>query len=163
MIIEEYLGYLSQLRSRKAGRLQAGSGDTIKAEGKTLALAMKRLKAQEDRVTDAYIHEVMDLERYSDEMDKLRRQREQLERGTKELAQRERQQQDSGRALEHLDRFCRQVATGLDAMNFEERQQLLRLVVERITVEDGRVRIETIIPTGNDDKLRTRRGELVEP
>ena len=40
---------------------------------------------------------------------------------------------------------------------------LLRLVVERITVEDGQVRIETVIPTGNDDvQLRTRHPEPVE-
>ena len=100
--------------------------------------------------------------RYGNEMNKLRLQREQLDHATKELAQREGQQRDSREALEHLERFCRQVAIGLDAMTFEERQQLLRLVVERITVEDGRVRIETIIPTDNDDKLRTRRAEPVE-
>ena len=49
-------------------------------------------------------------------------------------------------------------------MTFEERQQLLRLVVERIMVEEGKVRIETVIPTDQDsDKLRNVRGELVEP
>ena len=48
-------------------------------------------------------------------------------------------------------------------MTFEERQKLLRLVVERITVEDRRVRIETVIPTGNDDvQLRARHPEPVE-
>jgi hypothetical protein len=47
-------------------------------------------------------------------------------------------------------------------MSFEERQQLLRLVVERVCVEDGRVFVETILPTCDDDKLRTHRGELVE-
>ena len=65
---------------------------------------------------------------------------------------------------DETERFCNQVAKGLEAMTFEERQQLLRLVVERITVEDGRVRVETIITTGQDDvKLCKHRGELVEP
>ena len=49
-------------------------------------------------------------------------------------------------------------------MTFEERQQLLRLVVERVTVEDERVTVETVIPTRGDDvKLRNRRSEPVEP
>jgi len=48
----------------------------------------------------------------------------------------------NSRALEHLERFCRQVSQGLETLTFEERQQLLRLVVERITVDNGRIRIE---------------------
>ena len=49
-------------------------------------------------------------------------------------------------------------------MTFEERQDLLRLLVDRITVGDETVRVETIIPSGDDHgQLRTRRGEPVEP
>ena len=52
---------------------------------------------------------------------------------------------------------------GLDALTFEERQQLLGLLVDKVTVEDGRARIETVIPTTGLDKLRSPCGELVEP
>ena len=62
----------------------------------------------------------------------------------------------------HLEQFCHQVAQGLDALTFEERQQLLRLVVESITVGNGRVRVETVIPTRQDNLLNLG-GELVEP
>ena len=40
-------------------------------------------------------------------------------------------------------------------MTFDERQQLLRLVIERITVEYGVARIDTVIPPGQDN-LRDR-------
>ena len=124
---------------------------------------MKRLKKQEDRVTDAYINEVMELGRYSVEMDKLRDRRSQLERMVEAIDRREKEQTDRLAALERLDRFCREVSNGLDAMTFEERQQLLRLVVESITVEDERVRIETVIPVSGDDvRLRAHRPEPVE-
>ena len=53
------------------------------------------------------------------------------------------------------------MAKGLDAMSFEDRQQFLRRVVERITVENGVARIETGIPTGQD-KLRNRYPEPAE-
>ena len=65
-----------------------------------------------------------------------------------ELAQPETPQLDGWLALEHLERFCGQVSSGLDAMDFGERHQLLLLLVERITVEDGRACIETVILTG---------------
>jgi hypothetical protein len=49
-------------------------------------------------------------------------------------------------------------------MSFEERQDLLRLVVDNITIENGTVRIDAIIPSGDGiGQLRTRRGEPVEP
>jgi len=49
------------------------------------------------------------------------------------------------------------VSVGVDRMLFEERQELLRLVVDRITVEDETVRIETVIPHGDDySQFRTR-------
>ena len=60
--------------------------------------------------------------------------------------------------LDYLDSFCRRIAQGLDAMTFEERQQLLCLLVERITVKDGQVKIETVIPPGETiDVLRLTR------
>ena len=135
--------------------------EKVDVERKQLAVALKRVKTQEDRVTDAYIHEVMDLERYDDEIRKLADRREHLEECARELDRRQQQQQDSRSALADLDRFCHQVTKGLDALTFEQRQQLLRLVVERATVENGRVRIETVIPTGQG-KLCNRRPELVE-
>ena len=49
-------------------------------------------------------------------------------------------------------------------MTLEERQELLRLVVDRVTVENGTARIHTLIPGPKDDnQLRARRSELVEP
>ena len=46
----------------------------------------------------------------------------------------------------------------------QERQRLLQLLVERITVEDGRVRVEAAIPapTEEDVQLRARHPEPVE-
>ena len=123
---------------------------------------MKQVSVTQDRVTDAYIREVMDLDRYEVEMNKLRQTRDELERATRALDQRQQQVQDSQKALEHLDKFCNQVSLGLDALSFDEHQQLLQLVVEGVTVDNGRVRVETIIP-GGDSNLRNAHGELVEP
>ncbi|MFH1140405.1 MAG: recombinase family protein, partial [Chloroflexota bacterium] len=152
VLIEEYGRRLTQ----------AGTLDAVEADRKQAALALKRVKVQEDRVTDAYVNEAMEIGRYKAEMEKLRQRRNELERAAQELDRRERQELESRKALEHMERFCHQVSQGLDAMTFDERQQLLRLVVERITVEDGRVRIETVIPMGEEGKLRTRHPEPVE-
>ena len=153
LLVEEYQRQVAQLEP----------SDQLALERKQVALALKRTKAQENRVTDAYINEAMELDRYSVEMEKLRQRRRELENGCREIDRREQQLCNSKSALDHLDRFCQQVAQGLEVMSFEERQQLLRLVVERVRVEDHRVVVETILPPCEGDKLRTHRGELVEP
>ena len=54
------------------------------------------------------------------------------------------------------------MSEGLDHLTFEERQQLLRLLVERVTVREDRIRVETIIRIDDEPvKLRTLRGEPV--
>ncbi len=47
------------------------------------------------------------------------------------------------------------MSKGLTSLTFDERQQLLRLVIERITVEIGVARIDTVIPP-DQDNLRNR-------
>ncbi len=125
--------------------------------------ALKRAKSQEDRVTDAYVNEAMDLVRYKAEMEKLRARKLEMGRSVKETERRKRTEEESRRAIENPDRFCQTVGQGLDNLTFEDRQQLLRLVVERITVDKGRVVIESGIPTGDDGvQLRARCPEALE-
>ncbi len=70
--------------------------ETLDSEQTQLALALKRIKAREDRITDAYINEAMELERYKVEMQKLRHQREELERATRRLERRAHQPHHTG-------------------------------------------------------------------
>ena len=114
-------------------------------------------------VTDTYVNEAMDPGRYRTEMERLAGRRRELDHMTGEIDPRKRQQADIQAALHDLGQFCRRASEGLDEPGFEERQLPLRLVVERITVEDRLVRIETVIlPSGNGGPLRARRPELVE-
>ena len=69
-------------------------------------------------------------------------------------------EQEAQSGLQYLRTFCHTVSEGMNRLSFEERQGLLRLVVDRVTVENETVRIETIIPDPTDgDQLPTRRGE----
>ena len=146
---------------------ESSSAGAVGAEQSQITVALKRTAAQEDRVTQAYLSEAMDLARYKAEMEKLKQRRSELDHAAKDIERRARQELDARDALAHLQRFCDQVCRGLEAMTFDQRQQFLRLVVERVTVEDGTVRVDTIIPIdGPADRdvgrLRTRRAELVE-
>ena len=76
-MIDEYQRRLAMATS------QAG----LETERKTVALALKRANAQENRITDAFINEAMELDRYKAEMDKLGQRRMALERAEQEIDQ----------------------------------------------------------------------------
>ena len=130
--------------------------------GKQIVLALKRVLVQENRMTDAYRSEAIELDRYKVEMSKLRKRRVGLEKQQVELDQARAKETQRESALEHLERFCQKVSIGLDFLTFEERQQLLRLVVEKIIVKDDSVRVETVIPMDGlkAGLLSTRHPEL---
>jgi len=152
ILIAEYERRLSDL----------GSADAIEREQKQLSLAQKRLAVQEDRITEAYVNEAMELNRYKIEMEKLRERRGGLANMQNQMLRKAAQEQDANAGLRYLKNFCDRVSQSLENLTYEDRQKLLLLVVERITVEDNRVRIETIIPPNQGVQLRTRRTEPVE-
>ena len=97
-------------------------------------------------------------------MEGLRTRILELEGISRELDRKSALEQEAHSELQYLQTFCHTVAEGLDGLSFEERQELLRLVVDQVTVENETVRIETVIPNPTrGGQLRTRRGEPVEP
>jgi len=142
----------------------SNSANELEDERKQVKLGLKQTQAQEDRITQAYVNEAMDLTRCKLEMDRLRARSKEVEGFSHDLDRRSDYDRDSKSALRHLESFCHRVADRLDNMSFEERQEFLRLVVNRVTVENGTARINTVIPgLKYDGQLRARRSELVEP
>ena len=113
-------------------------------------------------MTEAYLNEAVELDRYKAEMEKLRARRKGLERTVNDIDRRAKQQVESTAAMAQLETFCHRVSQGLEGMSFEDRQGLLRLVVERVVVDDGTIRIETLIPIEGEgaSSLKGERGPL---
>ena len=112
-------------------------------------------------MTDAYRNEAIELDRYKSEMNQLSARRNGLEKQQTELERQCATEQSRLSALEHLERFCSEVSSGLDNLTFEERRKLLGLIVERAVVNGNSVRVETIIPSDRQHAglLRTRHRE----
>nr|AJG38137.1 putative invertase [bacterium enrichment culture clone fosmid MGS-K1] len=125
------------------------ASDTLDSERKQIEIALKQVKKKQDRITDAYMNEALEIGDYKGKMDELRQRKSQLEAQLANLDKRATQQLQEKEALSHLQSFCETVSQGLDNLSFEEKQQLLRLVVERIVVNSGTVHIEAIIPLSN--------------
>ena len=137
-LVEEY--------EKRVEQSQRPNGEDV--DRKQLEVALRRLKSQENRVTDAYINEAMELPDYKQRMDQIREDRRRLEGQMASLEKRRNLQDSHQEALARLENFCENISIGLEHLAFEEKQALLRLLVERITVEGGRIRIEAAIPLG---------------
>ena len=97
--------------------------------------------------------------------------REETERVHQEGATAEQRRGELERQLAHLDKalhyrgqvedLARRLNQGLDQMDFGQRQELLRLLVDEVIYEDGDVTIKTIIPLdGQEQRLQPEHQRL---
>ena len=122
------------------------------ARRETLRRAQAHLSQQLERLTDAYLRAVIPL----DEYERRRRdldQRMQALAGQEELLRNdaERQQQLAGVATS-LEAFRMRVQYGLAEATFEQRRQLMLLLIDRVVVTDADVEIRYVLPTSSESE-----------
>jgi site-specific DNA recombinase len=113
-----------------------------------LRRARQRLGQQLERLTDAYLDGVIPLPEYQRRRPELEQRLRGLEQQEGQLtAQADRQAEVVGMAA-GVEAFCRRVQVGLADATFEQKRQLVELLIDRVIVADGNVEIRYVIPTG---------------
>jgi site-specific DNA recombinase len=118
----------------------------------TLRRGQVQLQQQLERLTDAYLRAVIPISEYE-------RRRRDLEQRLAALAGQEeqlrndaeRQRQLAGLAAS-LEVFRARVQRGLDGASFEQRRQLVLLLVDRVVVTDADVEIRYVLPTSPESE-----------
>jgi site-specific DNA recombinase len=124
----------------------------LQARRDTLRRSQAHLGQQIERLTDAYLRAVIPLDEYE-------RRRRDLEQRARALAEREeqlrsdaaRRQQLAGMAAS-LEAFRERVQGGLAQASFEQRRQLVLLLIDRVVVTDAAVEIRYVLPTSPDSE-----------
>jgi len=96
----------------------AEAPDSKEVEQKKLEIALKRLKSQQERITDAYINEAMELPQYKSQMDKKRERQQQLEQSLADVEKRKQLWDMERQALTRLEAFSEMVSRGLESLTF---------------------------------------------
>ena len=119
----------------------------LKARQENLHRGLDALGRQLERLTEAYLGEVIPLEEY-------RRRRQDLEQRGEALAAQERQLQAQSRQRMELagvagsiEAFCERVGAGLADATFEQKRKLVELLIDRVIVTGEEVEIRYVIPT----------------
>src|SRR6266568_8173140 len=119
----------------------------LHARRENLRKARVNLEHQMERLTDAYLADVLQLEEY-------KRRHLELEQRLQSIAEQVRQLEASvGRrdelasVVQSIEAFCQRVQQGLDQTTFEQKRQLIELLVDRVVVTGEEVEIRYVIPT----------------
>jgi hypothetical protein len=71
-----------------------------------------------------------------------------LKERLKEIEQQRTDREQEIRLLEGAEEFLASIRVALEEPSFESKQKVLRLVVDRIVVEDMKVVVHHVVPTG---------------
>ena len=119
----------------------------LKARQENLRQGRAALGRQLERLTEAYLGEVIPLAEYQ-------RRRKDLEQREEALASQERQLQGQARqrmelagVADSIEDFCGRVRGGLAEATFEQKRKLVELLIDRVIVTGEEVEIRYVIPT----------------
>lgn len=122
------------------------------ARRETLRRGREHLHQQLERLTDAYLRAIIPLDEYE-------RRRRDLEQRVRALSAQEDQLRDETARRQHLagvtaslEAFRARVQRGLAHADFEQRRQLVMLLVDRVVVTGAEVEIRYVLPTSPDSE-----------
>jgi site-specific DNA recombinase len=124
--------------------------ELITGQLKRLSAAIDAKQSERARLLDAYQAGLLDLDELTRRTSALTARHRQLVHERDTLTARSTELSTQNRLRHRLARFSERIAASLDELDFDGRQRLLRLVVERVHISGWRVEIHLKIPlTGN--------------
>ena len=134
-------GY-ARLQVRAESPTDDGLADDVAALEKQLA----ELDREEHRLLDAYQAGLVDLDQLRQRQGRLRQRRAHVNGSIEALHTERKTTQQQAQLQVDLETFVDRIRGPLATLDFDARQQLVRTVLERVMVEDGRVDIHFAIP-----------------
>lgn len=143
-----------------AGALERAHGggwlpQELKARQENLRKGRAALERRLERLTEAYLGEVVSLPEYKRHREEIERKDEALANQQSQLQAQAQQRMELAGVVGSIEGFCERVQCGLDEATFEQRRQLVELLIDRVVVTDDEVEIRYVVPL-NPKGERTR-------
>ena len=135
-----------KLESEYQSRLATTEKDNSEQERKRLESELRRLEKAADRFLDLYGDERFDKEQLDNKLYANSRQKKVIKEQLQALDRRKQEEANQQRRWNDLQAFCDSVKVGLGNLADDERQRLLRLLLERVTINGKSIRIELAVP-----------------
>jgi site-specific DNA recombinase len=138
-----------QVVTQALQRAQAGEWlpQELQARRTTLRRAQQTVHNQIDRLTDAYLAAVVSLPEYQRRRQDLQQRLDAFQQQEQALSHQVDRQADIAGWATHLQTFCQRLQTGLASASFQEKRQLVELLIDRVIVTNDDVEIRYVFPT----------------
>jgi len=120
----------------------------LQARRENLRRACVQMEQQLNRLTEAYLGGIIPLAEYERRRSELEQRMAGLEAQAKTLAVQSDRQKELVGLTESITDFCTRLQQGLANATFEQRRQLVELLIDRVVVTNDEVEIRYVIPTG---------------
>lgn len=111
-----------------------------------------QLQRQQERLTEAYLSGVVSLAEYQRCRECIEQQAQSLEQTERQLAADSKQQSQVASLVRSTDDFATRVRGSLEQASFEQKRQLVELLIDRVIVTDNQVEIRYVIQTTPDSE-----------
>ena len=105
------------------------------------------LAHQVDRLTEAYLEQIVTLEEYRRRRGELQERQEAIEAQMRHLEASIDHQEELTGIVQNMETFCQRVQHGLAQATFEQKRRLVELLIDRVIVTQEQVEIRYVIPT----------------
>jgi site-specific DNA recombinase len=112
-----------------------------------LRKAHQSLQQQIERLTTAYLEQVLSLEEYRRRRQDLEQRQESLSQQIEQLEAQAANSADLAKVAASMKAFCEKIQPGLSGANFEHKRQLVELLIDRVVVTREVVEIRYVVPT----------------
>jgi site-specific DNA recombinase len=119
----------------------------LQARRQTLNQALAHLARQEERLSEAYLAEVIELAELERKRQDITQKQQALDRQVRQLEAQLHKQVEIETIAPSIDAFCQRVQQGLAQATFDQKRELVELLIDRVIVDDAQVEIRYVIPT----------------
>jgi site-specific DNA recombinase len=119
----------------------------LQARREQVRQAQHRVAQQIERLTEAYLGAVIGLPEYQRRRQDLEQKLQALSTQADQLLVQVDRQKELAGIQGAVAGFCQRVQAGLEQATFEQKRQLVELLIDRVLVTNGEVEIRYVIPT----------------
>lgn len=108
------------------------------------------MERQQERLLEAYIANIIQLSEFERKRKELIQKQEALNKQENQLQAKSTQMFTLAQVADSIEVFCAKIRLTLENISFEQKRQLVELLIDRVVVLDGDVEIRYVIPTQPD-------------
>jgi len=130
-------------------RAQAGEWlpQALQDRQRTLRATVTQLERQQARLLEVYLAEVIGRAEFERKHQALLQTQNALRQQLRQLEAQAQKQRDTSKLAAGIEDFCRRLQPALQQLDFTQRRQLVRLLIDRVIVDNETVEIRYVIPT----------------